>query len=64
MAVRSEKTKQEFIKYMEDHPQERFWQCVSNFSGYGYIVASDFPPTAEGQIDTFHIEEKNHVSRG
>lgn len=61
MPIRSEKTKQEFIKYLEEHPEERFWQAVRNFSNYAFILASDYPPSQEGQIDTFYIEEKNHA---
>lgn len=56
MAVRSEKTKQGFIKYMEEHPDERFWQAVRNYSGYSFIIASDELPIGENQADTFYWE--------
>jgi hypothetical protein len=59
-AVRSQKTKQDFIKYMEEHPSERFWQAASNFSGYSFIIASDILPDSPNQLDTFYWEEKNH----
>lgn len=59
--MRSEKTKQAFIKYMEEHPDERFWQSIRNFSGYSFIIASDILPTVpESQQDTFHWEELHH----
>ena len=56
--VRSEKTKIAFLKYLEEHPNERFWQSIRNFSGYAFILASDVLPN-EGQVDTFYFEEKN-----
>ena len=55
--MRSEKTKQGFIKYMEEHPSERFWQAVRNYSGYAFIIASDALPTRPDQDDTFYWEE-------
>lgn len=27
----------EFIKYLKEHPELRFWQALSNFSGYHYL---------------------------
>lgn len=56
--IRSEKTKQAFIDYLEEHPDERFWQAVRNFSGYPFILASEQPPAdLPYQLDTFHWEE-------
>lgn len=61
--VRSEKTKKAFIKYLKEHPEERFWLAVRNFSGYGFISAKDID--ADGDIsggDTFYWEERDHDS--
>lgn len=58
MAIRSEKTKRGFVQYMIEHPDERFWQAARNYSGYGFIIASDTPPDSPSQADTFHWEGK------
>lgn len=62
MKIRSEKTKKLFIKYMQQHPEERFWQSVRNFSGYPFIIGSNRSPDdldidSKDQQDTFYIEE-------
>lgn len=51
MKIRDEKTRELFIKYLEDHPNERFMQAVRNFIGVPFLVASGTPPN-EG--DTFY----------
>ena len=38
MKIRDEKTKQLFIKYLEEHPDERFMQSVRNFIGVPFLV--------------------------
>ena len=53
MKVRDEKTKQLFIKYLEEHPDERFMQAVRNFIGAPFLVVSNTTPK-EG--DTFYWE--------
>ena len=54
--IRSEKTKQDFIKYPEEHPDERFWQAVRNFAGVGFVfVGEDID--GEDASDTFYWEE-------
>ena len=53
MKIRDEKTKQLFIKYLEEHPNERFMQAVRNFIGVPFLVVSGVPPK-EG--DTFYWE--------
>lgn len=63
MNIRSQKTKEEFIKYLEEHPQERFWQAVRNFSEYAFIIASDIPPDSPNQADTFYWEEREQPRR-
>jgi len=54
MKIRDEKTKQLFIKYLEEHPSERFMQAVRNFIGVPFLIASGTPPK-EGR-DTFYWE--------
>lgn len=53
MKVRDEKTRQLFIEYLEEHPDERFMQAVRNFIGVPFLVASGSAPK-EG--DTFYWE--------
>lgn len=53
MKIRDEKTKQLFIKYLEEHPDERFMQSVRNFIGAPFLVVSGTIPK-EG--DTFYWE--------
>lgn len=57
--MRSEKTKKAFIKYLEEHPEERFWQAVRNFSGYNFVLVRNDTETPE---DTFYWEENNESS--
>lgn len=51
MKIRDEKTKQLFIKYLEEHPDERFMQAVRNFVGVPFLAATNSTPE-EG--DTFY----------
>lgn len=53
MKIRDGKTKQLFIKYLEEHPDERFMQAVRNFVGAPFLVATNSTPE-EG--DTFYWE--------
>ena len=53
MKIRDEKTKQLFIKYLENHPEERFMQAVRNFIGVPYLVATGSVPEYD---DTFYWE--------
>lgn len=62
--VRSEQTKKAFTKYMDEHPDERFWQCVRNFSGQPFVMIGDIKMDERGNIlwpdgldDTFYREE-------
>ena len=54
MKIRDEKTKQLFIKYLEEHPDERFMQSVRNFIGAPFLVVTGSVPK-EGK-DTFYWE--------
>ena len=39
--LRSKKELQYFLDYCLDHPHERFWQALRNWSGYNFIYAND-----------------------
>ena len=53
-------TLKSFIKYCQEHPSERFWQALRNWSGYSFILASDQPPSQLFQKDTFYLHGRNH----
>jgi hypothetical protein len=61
---RNEKLLNEFIEYCKSHPDERFWQCLRNWSGQPFILASKdavFEINDEdvsGIRDTFYWEGK------
>lgn len=41
-------TLKNFIKYCEEHPEERFWQAVRNFSGSDFIYRGSMTSKGEG----------------
>jgi hypothetical protein len=45
----SRKELSSFIKHCKEHPDERFWQAIRNWSGYSAIYAEGIT----GLIDTF-----------
>ncbi len=55
----------DFTRYIHDHPKERFWQALRNWSGESFIYASntseiELPPEINMYCkDTFFFEEKN-----
>lgn len=69
--VRSQQAKEAFIKYLAEHPDERFWQALTNFSGNQFIFVYNAKPgdvksslndldnlrAIEGVEDPYHREE-------
>jgi len=57
--TRNSKELADFVKFCEAHPEQRFWQALRNWTGYGFIVA-----TNEGihhrDLDTFYWEGRRH----
>lgn len=54
------KTLKSFVDYMEKNPSLRFWQAITNFSGYNFIYGSITPedkvnPNLE---DLFYKEDR------
>jgi hypothetical protein len=37
------KALEEFTRYCEEHPQERFWQALRNWTGYSFILVTNQP---------------------
>lgn len=47
-----------FISYCEAHPNERFWQALRNWCGWGFVFVGNMG--ADGYVrpvDTFYWEE-------
>jgi hypothetical protein len=63
--VISKYAKKELIEYIKAHPEMRLWQCIRNWSGQNFILASYFSITDENFEsnnsidDTFYWEGKN-----
>jgi len=53
---KSAKLLDEFITYCVEHPQERFWQALRNWSGYDKIYGEKYNNKWDDQqlIDTFY----------
>ena len=52
---RDQKTKEAFIKYLQQETDERFFQALANFTGIPYIGAAN-TPDGKDFIDLFHVE--------
>lgn len=52
--MKNTKQLESFTKYCNEHPQERFWQALRNWSNVGYVATS-----TNGSLwhDTFYDEE-------
>ena len=59
----------QFTNYCAEHTEERFWQALRNWSGYGFILGANYVPEDElsnievGTVrtwaeDTFYREDK------
>lgn len=62
-SIRNEEIKKAFIAYMEEHPDERFWQSIRNFSQADFVLVAEYPTKVEDSFelwvkprDTFHWE--------
>jgi hypothetical protein len=65
MASRNSELLDSFIAYCAEHPNERFWQALRNWSGWGCVLVSrEWNTVWRSQMDgvaqdTFYWEE-NH----
>jgi len=53
-----------FTAYCREHPDERFWQALRNWSPYAFLYGSKEQIDDPRLIDTFYLEEdplKHHV---
>ena len=55
MQIKDKETKDGFIKYLKEHPEERFWQALRNWACIPFILASN---DLEGKtaVDTYYWE--------
>jgi hypothetical protein len=71
--MRSTRELNDFVIYCTNHPEQRFWQALRNWSGYDKIVAVEvkYLPVpepnplmesgySEQHRDTFYFEGKQH----
>jgi hypothetical protein len=56
MPSKNNETLQSFVKYCQEHPEERFWQALRNWSKYAFIYGSNSLLEDERVEDTFYIE--------
>lgn len=52
----------DLVKYCQEHPEERFWQAITNWGKYPYIYGSMRQINLKGKDwleDVFYEEEKN-----
>lgn len=63
--MRDKQAKEAFIQYLKQHPEERFFQAVRNFSGMPFIVAmTKVPEPNKGEYDTWNWEDgSNDIER-
>lgn len=62
--LRSEPTLWSFVKYCVEHPEERFWQALRNWSQYAAILTGSFQEGGDWRLiadkDTFNWEGRRH----
>ena len=56
--TKSIKKAEEFLTYLKDNPNERFWQALLNFTHLPYIAISPRPPKdiSKELIDTYYLD--------
>lgn len=49
-----------FLQYCKEHPKERFWQALRNWSGHAYVLISFNKDKISGEYkDTFYFKGKD-----
>jgi hypothetical protein len=59
MKNRNEDVLADFVAYCENHPQERFWQALRNWSDWPYVMVTTSKDRTGGAIDTFYWEGRS-----
>ena len=71
-AMKSRPMLESFVAHCQAHPEERFWQALRNWSGWGFIFVSnetsysaEFSVATRAKlIDTFYWEDKQKPDGG
>lgn len=60
--MKSRDTLSSFIRYCVRNPEQRFWQALKNWSGYGAILTGKWNGLGffEAEYDTYNWEGKRH----
>lgn len=56
----SQQKAESLLRYVQQNPEQRFWQALLNWSGFPYIAISQVPPVDIGDKrlrDTFYIKD-------
>jgi hypothetical protein len=56
--VMNKETLNDFVKYCEENPKQRFWQALRNWSGFKFVWVSDSNMINDTLQDTFYFENK------
>jgi len=61
MKLHSEKLLTSFIRYCIKHPDERFWQALTNWSGFSFIFGSKSNSFEDysNLTDVYYMKGKN-----
>ena len=57
MDNKNEKTLADFTEYCLDHPQQRFWQALRNWSNYDFIYGSNKPDNMSEVMSDEYLED-------
>jgi len=55
--MKSEHTLNSFTKYCQDHPEQRFWQALRNWSKYKFIYGSMKPDNMSNIMSDEYLED-------
>lgn len=59
MQNKNKKLLDEFVEYCNKHPEQRFWQALRNWSGWGHILVCQKWGDNDTEQDTYYWEEKD-----
>ncbi len=51
--MKDKKAKDSLIAFITAHPEQRLWQAIRNWSGFGFIWSGDKPDMSDAK-DTFY----------
>ena len=60
--TKNSETLADFTEYCKDHPDQRFWQALGNWSGYPFIFVGDLKPKLPEGVEVFpELTEENLI---